>query len=65
MDRVTAQEALPADGEAVFAGVRLPAGSRIAPARKFPRSSPAALWVTGEFDGAVGAWLALREGRDG
>jgi hypothetical protein len=65
MDRMTAREALPGDGEAVIAGVRLPAGKRIASARNFPRSSPAALWVTGEFDGAVGAWLALREGLRG
>jgi hypothetical protein len=61
MDRVTAHEALPGDGEAVISGVRLPAGKRIAPARRFLRPAPAALWATGEFDGAVGAWVALHE----
>lgn len=50
---------LPADGEASVAGVRLPAGRRIrnGGSRRSPRS---ALWVTGEFGDAAGAWLALR-----
>lgn len=65
MDRVTAREPLPGDGEATISGVRLPAGKRIAPARGFLRSSPAALWATGAFEGAVGAWAALHEGLRG
>jgi hypothetical protein len=44
--------ALPGDGEAVVAGVRLPPGRRLGPA----------LWATGEFAGARGAWRALRDG---
>jgi hypothetical protein len=41
----------------VIAGVRLPAGKRLAPGRKFLRSSPAALWATEEFEGAAAASL--------
>ena len=47
--------ALPGDGAAVVAGVRLPAGKRVAPA----------LWATGEFGGAKNAWLDLRAGLRG
>jgi hypothetical protein len=54
-------ELLPADGEADIAGVRLPAGKRIWPGGKSRRWPDPALWVTGEFPGAAGAWLALRE----
>ncbi|MCW2892930.1 MAG: hypothetical protein JWO75_2419 [Actinomycetia bacterium] len=42
MDRVTGPWALPGDGEAVVAGVRLPAGKRMAPA----------LWATGDATAA-------------
>ena len=52
---------LPADGEASVAGVRLPAGKRAGLGGKSRRSPEPALWVTGEFRDAVGAWLALRE----
>ena len=56
--------ALPGDGEAVIAGVRLPAGQRIPVAGKF-RSAAPALWVTGEFADAKNVWLALRAGLRG
>jgi len=52
---------LPADGEASVAGVRLPAGKRTGPEGRSGRSPQSALWVTGEFADAAGAWLALRE----
>ena len=52
---------LPADGEASVAGVRLPAGKRTGPGGKSRCSPRPALWVTGEFADAAGAWLALRE----
>jgi len=51
---------LPADGAAAVAGVRLPVGKRIGPGGKSRRSPQPALWVTGEFGDAAGAWLALR-----
>ena len=54
-------EPLPADGEASVAGVRLPAGRRTGPDDESRRSPPPALWVTGEFTDAAGAWRALRE----
>jgi hypothetical protein len=52
---------LPADGEAAVAGVRLPAGKRTGPGGQSRRPPEPALWVTGEFGDAAGAWLALRE----
>ena len=52
---------LPADGEASVAGVRLPAGKRVWPDGAPGRSPQPALWVTGEFGDAAGAWLALRQ----
>ena len=48
-------EALPGDGAAVIAGVRLPAGKRMAPA----------LWATGAFGEAKNAWLTLQAGLRG
>jgi hypothetical protein len=47
--------ALPGDGAAVVAGVRLPPGKRVVPA----------LWATGAIDDAKSAWLALRAGLRG
>lgn len=55
---------LPADGETLVAGVRLPAGRRLGPAGK-PRGTAPALWATGPFDEAQAAWLALRDGLRG
>jgi len=52
---------LPADDEASVAGVRLPGGKRTGPGGESGRSPEPALWVTGEFGDAAGAWLALRE----
>lgn len=47
---------LPPDGEAVVAGIRLPAGKR---AGTGPGITGHALWVTGEFGEAASAWLSL------
>jgi hypothetical protein len=53
---------LPADGEAVVGGVRLPAGTRISvPRCRLGRPAPSALWVTGPSGNAIGLWLTLRE----
>jgi hypothetical protein len=55
---------LPGDGEAVIAGVRLPPGTRMGPARKFRPPAPA-LWATAAFGDAKDTWLALRAGLRG
>ena len=47
---------LPLDGEATIAGVRLPAGRRLAP--EGVEQAPV-LWATGELEDAAAAWLAL------
>lgn len=49
---------LPPDGEATVAGVRLPAGSRLA--AEGAEQTPV-LWATGELGGAAAAWLALKD----
>jgi hypothetical protein len=50
---------LPPDGEAaIVAGVRLPAGRRLA--AEGAEQTPV-LWATGEFGDAAAAWLALNE----
>jgi hypothetical protein len=58
--------ALPADGEAVIAGVRLPGGRRLTGVREVrPRSWAPAVWATDPFDGAPETWLALRSALGG
>ena len=49
---------LPPDGEAIVAGVRLPAGRRLA--AEGAEQTPV-LWATGELAGAAAAWLTLKD----
>ena len=50
---------LPPDGEATVAGVRLPAGRRLA------GTGAPVLWATGDMTDAAGTWLALADGLAG
>jgi hypothetical protein len=49
---------LPPEGEATVAGVRLPAGRRLA--AECAERTPV-LWATGELGGAAAAWLTLKD----
>ena len=53
---------LPPDGPATVAGVRLPAGRRLATGGA---GQSQVLWATGELEDAAAAWLALRDRLEG